>query len=68
MSGCKATVGGFAWSNPVRLVIFPSQHFIHLPSLYPMGSKNLAHSLPFWLLPSALPPGFLDFQTITNIA
>lgn len=56
----------FAWSNPMESVVSPGQYAIHFPSLYPMGNKNLAPFLPFWLQPSALPPGFFAFQIITK--
>lgn len=39
-------VGPVAWSSPMGPVVSPGQHSIHLPSLYPMGTKNLAHFLP----------------------
>lgn len=58
--------GPLAWSHPMGPVGSSGQHSIHLPSLYPMDSENLAHFLPFWLQPPALPPGFPVFQTIAK--
>lgn len=55
----------FAQSNPVGPVVSSGQHSIHFLSLYPMGTKDLAHFLSFWPQPSALPPGFPACCTIT---